>query len=106
VVVGHQLGGDRAALTTPCTAERSRGWSGDADVGGQPAMSVQDAEIVRRIRERCPDSRCDGGSDDELLQLFQRNNRVVNRADDDVIAAIPRRALQRRFGLIHLAALS
>ena len=49
---------------------RSRGWSGDADVGGQPAMSAQDAEIVRRIRERCPDNRFDGGSDDELLQLF------------------------------------
>jgi hypothetical protein len=39
-------------------------------------MSAQDAEIVRRIRERCPDSRFDSGSDAELLQLFKRSKRV------------------------------
>jgi hypothetical protein len=34
-------------------------------------MSAEDAAIVRRIRARCPDNRFEGGSDDELIQLFR-----------------------------------
>ena len=55
------------------------------------AVIDADAEIVRRIRERCPDNRFDGGSDAELLQLFKRNKRVLDRSDDDVIAAMVHR---------------
>jgi hypothetical protein len=51
-------------------------------------MPAEDAAIVRRIRERCPDNRYDGGSDEELIQLFQRNRQVLGRSDEDVIAAM------------------
>lgn len=54
--------------------------------GGEPVMS--DAEIVRRIRARCPDDRYKGSPDAELVQLFQRNKQVLGRSDDDVIAAM------------------
>jgi hypothetical protein len=37
---------------------------------------------------RCPDNRYEGSSDVELLRLFKRNKRVLNRSDDDVIAAM------------------
>ena len=53
-------------------------------------MSAEDAAIVRRIRELCPDRRFDGGTDAELLDLFKRNKRVLNRSDEDVIAAMTR----------------
>jgi hypothetical protein len=52
------------------------------------AAGDQDAEIVRRIRELCPDNRFEGGSDEELLELFRRNKRVLARSDEDVIAAM------------------
>jgi alkylhydroperoxidase family enzyme len=58
--------------------------------GGEQALSAEDAAIVRRIRTRCPDKRFDGGSDAELLDLFRRNKRVLNRNDEDVIAAMTR----------------
>ena len=32
--------------------------------------------------------RFDGGSDEELIQLFKRSKRVLNRIDEDVIAAM------------------
>ena len=51
-------------------------------------MSAQDVTIVQRIRTRCPDGRFDGGSDEELIQLFKRSKRVLNRIDEDVIAAM------------------
>jgi hypothetical protein len=51
-------------------------------------MSEQDAAIVRRIRERCPDSRFERSSDDDLLQLFKRNKQVLARNDEAVIAAM------------------
>jgi hypothetical protein len=51
-------------------------------------MSAEDAAIVRRIRTRCPDRRFDGGTDAELLDLFKRNKRVLERSDEDVIAAM------------------
>jgi hypothetical protein len=44
--------------------------------------------IVRRIREQCPDGRFDGGSDEELIELFKRNRQVLGRSDEDVIAAM------------------
>lgn len=62
----------------------------DYDEGTSPGegMSAEGAAIVRRIRARCPDNRFDGGSDDERIQLFRRNKRVLNRSDEDVIAAM------------------
>ncbi len=51
-------------------------------------MSAEDAAIVRRIRTRCPDKRFDGGTDAELLDLFKRNKRTLERGDEDVIAAM------------------
>jgi hypothetical protein len=56
--------------------------------GGQEAMSAEDAAIVQRIREMCPDGRYDGGSDEELIELFKRNRQVLGRSDEDVIAAM------------------
>ncbi len=49
---------------------------------------ASDAEIVRRIRERCPDNRYEGSSDAELIELFKRNRQVLGRSDEDVIAAM------------------
>jgi hypothetical protein len=54
------------------------------------AMSAEDAAIIRRIRTRCPDRRFDGGTDEELLDLFKRNRQVLARSDEDVIAAMTR----------------
>jgi hypothetical protein len=51
-------------------------------------MSAEDAAIIQRIRELCPDNRYEGASDAELIELFRRNERVLSRSDDDVIAAM------------------
>jgi len=51
-------------------------------------MSAEGAAIIRRIRTRCPDRRFDGGTDAELLDLFKRNKRTLERGDEDVIAAM------------------
>jgi hypothetical protein len=56
--------------------------------GGGPVLPAEDAAIVRRIREMCPDGRYDGGSDAELIELFKRNRQVLERSDEDVIAAM------------------
>ena len=63
-----------------------------APVGEPPGedMSAEDAAIIRRIRTRCPDRRFDGGTDEELIQLFKRNKQVLARSDEDVIAAMTR----------------
>jgi hypothetical protein len=58
--------------------------------GGEQTMSAEDAATVRRIRTRSPDRRFDGGTDEELLDLFKRNKQVLNRSDEDVIAAMTR----------------
>jgi hypothetical protein len=58
--------------------------------GDEPAMSAEDAEVVQRIRELCPDKRFDGGTDEELIQLFRRNKRVLEHGDEDAIAAMTR----------------
>jgi hypothetical protein len=64
-------------------------WDGKGTAPGEGAdPAAQDADIVRRIRERCPDGRFDGGSDAELIQLFKPNKQVLSRTDDDVIAAM------------------
>jgi hypothetical protein len=78
--VFHRL--KRAIGAQPAPASK------DAMPGGPVAMSTQDAEVVRRVRERDPDHRFDGGSDAELLDLFRYNKRVLERSDDDVIAAM------------------
>ena len=62
--------------------------AGDSSPGED--MSAEDAAIVRRIRERCPDRRFDGGTDAELLDLFKHNRQVLSRSDEDVIAAMTR----------------
>lgn len=78
---------DSRPLSTP--VERWDDSNGTAPgKGDEPAMSAEDAAIVRRIRELCPDNRFDGGSDAELLDLFRRNKRVLERSDEDVIAAM------------------
>jgi hypothetical protein len=51
-------------------------------------LSAEDAAIIRRIRTRCPDRRFDGGTDEELIELFRRNRQVLHRSDEDVIAAM------------------
>jgi hypothetical protein len=82
----HRLHGAVADAQPAPAGER---W--DYDNGTAPGGEVaneQDAEIVRRIRARCPDGRYAGGSDEELIQLFKRNKRVLNRSEDDVIAAM------------------
>ena len=53
-------------------------------------MSAEDAAILRRIRTRCPDRCFDGGTDEELIELFRRNKQVLARSDEDVIAAMTR----------------
>jgi hypothetical protein len=60
--------------------------------GEEPSegMSAEDAAIIRRIRTRSPDRRFDGGTDEELLELFKRNKQVLSRSDEDVIAAMTR----------------
>ena len=43
------------------------------------------------FESRCaPDNRFEGGTDEELLDLFKRNQRVLARSDEDVIAAMTR----------------
>jgi hypothetical protein len=82
----HRLHG---AVADAQPAPAGENWGGDGTASGPAeAVSPQDVEILRRIRERCPDSRYDGGSDAELIQLFQRNKRVLDRSDEDVIAAM------------------
>jgi hypothetical protein len=58
--------------------------------GGGEAVSAEDAAIVRRIRSNSPDGRYNGGSDTELIELFRRNRRVLERSDEDVIATMTR----------------
>jgi hypothetical protein len=82
----HRLHG-AVADAQPAPAGESWGGEGTASA---PGMSAEDAAIVRRIRERSPDGRYQGGSDDELIQLFRRNKRVLDRSDEDVIAAMTR----------------
>jgi hypothetical protein len=77
---------DSRPVSTPVEQWTDEGTApGESD---EPAMSAEDAEIVRRIRELCPDNRFEGGSDAELLDLFRRNKRVLERGDEDVIAAM------------------
>ena len=72
----------------PAPAGERRGYDKGTAPGEDADPPAQDADIVRRIRARCPDNRFEGGSDDELIQLFRRNKRVLNRSDEDVIAAM------------------
>jgi hypothetical protein len=51
-------------------------------------MPAEDLAIVQRIRAQCPDARFEGSSDEQLIELFTRNKRVLNRTDEDVIAAM------------------
>lgn len=70
---------------------RSGGEAWDYHKGTSPgadALVGQDAEIVRRIRARCPDGRYDGTSDAALIALFKRNQQVLGRSDVDVVAAM------------------
>jgi hypothetical protein len=83
----HRLHG-AVADAAPAPAGEAWDYSEGTAQGAEVAASDQDAEIVRRIRERCPDNRYDGGSDAELIELFQRNRQVLGRSDEDVIAAM------------------
>src|SRR5262252_511593 len=69
-------------------------WPSTAGPRYVPPLSAskgeQDVEIVRRIRELCPDGRYEGSSDEELIELFRRNKRVLASSDEDVIAAMTR----------------
>ena len=70
--------------------------------GDEPTASARDAELVRRLRERCAAqlgrpvdypfflaSYLAGEAlDAALLRLFQRNRQLLGRTDDDVIAAM------------------
>lgn len=76
-----QLGALRVVITWPSRSQ-------PAPAG--EAMSAEDAAIVRRIRSNSPDGRYNGGSDVELIELFRRNKRVLERSDDDVIAVMTR----------------
>ena len=78
----------QAAVADAQPATAGERWEGEGTASGEPDMSAHDAEIVRRIREQCPDSRYDGGSDEELILLFKRNKQVLSRSDEDVIAAM------------------
>jgi hypothetical protein len=62
-------------------------WDYDKDTspGGQAAMSDQDADIVRRLRERCPDNRFDDRSDAQLLQLFLRNRAAMGWTEEPIL---------------------
>ena len=79
---------DSRPVTTPVERWTDDGTSPGDGEGDEPAMSAEDAATVRRIRELCPDNRFEGGSDAELLDLFRRNKRVLERGDEDVIAAM------------------
>jgi hypothetical protein len=60
----------------------------DGTAPGADAMSARDVVIVKHLRERSPDTRYEGASDLELIQLFRRNKQVLARSDEDVIAAM------------------
>jgi hypothetical protein len=77
VVAFHRLHG---AVVQPVEAGEQRA----------EGMSAEDAAIIRRNRTRCPDRRFDGGTDEELIELFRRNKQVLARSDEDVIAAMTR----------------
>jgi hypothetical protein len=62
----------------------------DGTAPGADAMSARDVVIVKHLREGDPDSRYQGASDLELIQLFKRNQQVLSRSDEDVIAAMTR----------------
>lgn len=84
-----------AAMSAYDRLRRAVGDAQPAPASEQPsdkgeAMSAEDAAIIRRIRTQCPDRRFDGGTDAELLDLFRRNKRVLERGDEDVIAAMTR----------------
>jgi hypothetical protein len=83
----HRLHG-AVADAAPAPAGESWDYERGTAPGGREALSAEDAEIVQRIRAQCPDKRFDGGSDAELIQLFQRNKGVLARSDEDVIAAM------------------
>lgn len=75
----------------------------------EPAASARDAELVRRLRERCAAqlgrpvdhpfflaSYLAGEAPDvALLRLFRQNQQLLGRTDDDVIAAMV------QFALVH-----
>jgi hypothetical protein len=73
----------------PVPAGAGERWDGDGTASAPGGMSADDAAIVRRIRERSSDGRYEGASDAELLELFQRNRRVLARSDEDVIVTKP-----------------
>lgn len=70
--------------------------------GDEPAVPARDAEVVRRLRERCAAqlgrpvdypffraSYLDGEDPDAaLLRLFRRNAQLLGRTNDDVIVAM------------------
>jgi hypothetical protein len=87
VAAFHRLHGAVADAQPAPAGER---WDYDKGTspGGGPVLPAEDAAIVRRIREMCPDGRFDGGSDAELIELFKRNRQVLGRSDEDVIAAM------------------
>jgi hypothetical protein len=85
----HRLHG-AVADAAPAPAGEVWDHEGKGTAPGQDALSEHDAEIVKRIRELCPDGRYDGHPVAELVQLFKRNKRVLNRSDEDVIAAMTR----------------
>jgi hypothetical protein len=95
MVAFHRVHG-AVADATPAPSGTGEAW--DSDKGTSPGegaapgedMSAEDAAIVRRIRTRSPDRRFDGGTDEELLDLFKRNKQVLSRSDEDVIAAMTR----------------
>jgi hypothetical protein len=87
VAAFHALHG-AVADAEPASAGEGWDYEGHGTAGGAEAVSAEDADIIRRIRERSPDGRYEGGSDAELIQLFQRNKRVLDRSDEDVIAAM------------------
>lgn len=85
----HRLHGAIADAQPAPAGER---WDYDKGTspGGQAAMSEQDAEIVRRIRERCPDTRFDDRSDAQLLQLFLRNRAAMGWTEEQVVDVMTR----------------
>jgi hypothetical protein len=68
----HRLHGAVADAAPATAGER---WDYDKGTSPGEGMSAQDVAIVQRNRARCPDSRFDGGSDAELIQLFSGTSR-------------------------------
>jgi hypothetical protein len=83
----HRLHG-AVADAAPARAGESWDYDKGTSPGGGPVLPTEDAAIGRRIRELSPDRRYDGGSDAELIELFRRNKRALERSDEDVIAAM------------------